>query len=123
MKIRLFKYPLANYNYLAKNRKSQWFIYLLKLNKFIVEFLLPGMKLDKVALAWAFAIFDGLIVFLAMAFSLLTGRVSDAMTRVAALHGVSYSWVGALAMAVEHAVVGFALGWFFAWVYNSFVRE
>jgi len=81
------------------------------------------MKFDKIALAWAFAIFDALIVFLVMAFSLLTGRASDILTRAAALHWVSYSWTGALVMAIEHAVIGFILGWFFAWVYNLFVRE
>ena len=81
------------------------------------------MQLDKIAMGWAFAILDGLGIFFAMAFSLLTNRVSFIMSRAAALHWATYSWTGALVMAIEHVVVGFILGWFFAWVYNSFVRE
>jgi len=81
------------------------------------------MQLDKIALAWAVAIFDGVAVFLMMAFSLLTGRVSFVLSRVASLHWTSYSWTGALVMAIEHIVVGFILGWVFAWLYNLFVKE
>ena len=81
------------------------------------------MKLDKIAMGWAFAIFDGAGVFLMMAFSLLTGRVSFIMSRAAALHGASYSWAGALVMAIEYVVAGFILGWLFAWLYNLFIRE
>lgn len=88
-----------------------------------ITFFQNHMKFDKLAMAWAFAIFNCLVVFLVMAFSLLTGRASDILTRAAALHWASYSWVGALTMAVEQAVVGFILGWFFAWAYNSFARE
>ncbi|OGZ41557.1 MAG: hypothetical protein A3B04_01220 [Candidatus Portnoybacteria bacterium RIFCSPLOWO2_02_FULL_39_11] len=81
------------------------------------------MQLDKMAMGWAVAIFDGAGVFLAMSFSLLTGRVSYVMSRAAALHWSSYSWVGALVMAIEHIAVGFILGWLFAWLYNLFVKE
>lgn len=81
------------------------------------------MKLDKMAMAWAVAIFDGAFVFLAMLFSLLTGRASDIMARFSSLHLASYSWAGSAVMAIEQAVVGFALGWLFAWAYNSFARE
>ena len=81
------------------------------------------MQLDKIALAWAVAIFDGAAVFLMMTFSLLTGRVSYVMSRAAALHWASYSWVGALVMAIEHVIGGFILGWIFAWFYNLFVKE
>ena len=81
------------------------------------------MQLDKIALAWAAAIFGGAGAFLIMAFSLLTGRVSFVMSRVAALHWASYSWTGALVMAIEHVIFGFILGWVFAWLYNLFIKE
>jgi len=80
------------------------------------------MKLNALALAYASAIFCGLWVFLAMAFSLLTGRASDLMARAAALHWASYSWSGAILMLAEHAIAGFVLGWIFAWLYNKFAK-
>ncbi len=81
------------------------------------------MKLNELAFAYASGIFGGVWVFLMMAFSLLTGRVSDLMARAAALHWASYSWGGALLMLAEHAVAWFILGWLFAWLYNLFVKD
>ena len=81
------------------------------------------MKLNKLAFAYAVAIFDGALVFIAMAYSLLFGKASAIMVRVAAIHFAPYSFVGAILMLIEHAVAGFILGWIFAWLYNSFVKE
>jgi len=81
------------------------------------------MKLNKLALAYATAIFDGGLVFLAMIYFLLSGKASVAMTRVAAIHFAPYSFLGAILMLVEHAIAGFILGWIFAWLYNSFIKE
>ena len=81
------------------------------------------MKWNELAYAYASAIFGGVFVFLMMAYSLLTGRVSDIMTRTASLHWAPYSWGGALLMLVEHAIAWFILGWVFAWLYNLFIKE
>jgi len=80
------------------------------------------MKLDQKALAWALAIFAGAWAFLAMGYSLLTGRASDILTRAAALHFASYSWGGAILMLIEHFIGGLIIGWLFAWVYNKFAK-
>ncbi len=80
------------------------------------------MKLNALALGYASAIFCGVWVFLVMAYSLLTGKVSDFMTRAATLHWASYSWGGAILMLVEHAIAGFILGWIFAWLYDKFAK-
>jgi len=81
------------------------------------------MKLNKLAFAYAVAIFDGALVFLAMVYSLLFGKASAIMVRVAAIHFAPYSFIGTILMLIEHAVAGFILGWIFAWLYNSFVKE
>ena len=81
------------------------------------------MKLDKLALALATAIFDGVGVFLVMAYSLLTGKASAVLTRFAAFHFAPYSWLGAILLLVEYAVVSFILAWIFAWLYNIFVKK
>jgi hypothetical protein len=81
------------------------------------------MKLNKLALAYAVAIFDGALVFITMVYSLLFGKASVAMARVAAIHFAPYSFLGAILMLVEHAIAGFILGWVFAWLYNKFVKE
>jgi hypothetical protein len=81
------------------------------------------MKLNKSAFAYTVAIFDGALVFLAIAYSLLFGKASAVMARVAAIHFAPYSFLGAILMLVEHAVAGYILGWIFAWLYNSFVKE
>ena len=81
------------------------------------------MKLNKLALAYTLAIFNGVIAFLMMAYSLLTGKASDFLTRAAALHWASYSWGGAILVLIEEAICGFIVGWLFAWVYNKFVKE
>jgi len=81
------------------------------------------MKLNKLALAYATAIFDGGLVFLAMVYFLLSGKASVAMARVAAVNFAPYSFWGAILMLIEHAVAGFILGWVFAWLYNKFVKE
>ncbi len=80
------------------------------------------MKLNALALAYASAIFGGVWTFLMMAFSLLTGKASDFMARMAALHLASYSWGGAIVMTIEGVVAGFILGWIFAWLYNKFAK-
>jgi len=80
------------------------------------------MKLNSLALAYASAIFCGVWTFLVMAFSLLTGKASDFLTRAAELHLASYSWGGAVVMLVEHAIAGFILAWIFAWLYNKFAK-
>lgn len=81
------------------------------------------MKLNKLAFAYAIAIFDGALVFLAMAYSLLFGKASVAMARVAAIHFAPYSFLGAILMLIEHAIAGFIIGWVFVWLYNSFIKE
>lgn len=81
------------------------------------------MKLNKSAFAYAVAIFDGALVFIAMAYSLLLGKANAIMVRVAAIHFAPYSFVGAILMLIEHAIAGFILGWVFAWLYNKFVKE
>jgi len=81
------------------------------------------MKLNKLAFGYATAIFSGALTFLVMAYSLLTGVAKDFISRCAAVHWVSYSWSGAVLMTVEYLIVGFVLGWLFAWLYNQFVKE
>jgi hypothetical protein len=81
------------------------------------------MKLNKLAFGYAIAIFDGGLIFVAMIYSLLFGKASAIMARVAAIHFAPYSFWGAIFMLVEHAIAGFILGWVFAWLYNKFVKE
>lgn len=81
------------------------------------------MKLHQLAFAYTVAIFDGLAVFLIMAYSLLLNKANVAIARVATLHWANYSWSGAILMLIEHLICGFILGWLFAWVYNRFVKE
>jgi len=81
------------------------------------------MKLNKLALAYATAIFDGGLIFLTMMYFLLSGKASVSMARVAAIHFAPYSFLGAILMLVEHAIAGFILAWIFAWLYNSFIKE
>ncbi len=80
------------------------------------------MKLNQKAFAWALAIFSSIGVFLIMSFSLLSGRASNIVARAAALHFASYSWNGAILLAVEYFILGVIIGWLFAWVYNKFVK-
>ncbi len=80
------------------------------------------MKLHILAFAYACAIFNGVLVFLFLACSLLTGVAHDLAARYVALHLVTYSWLGAILMLVEYALIGFILGWLFAFVYNKFVK-
>jgi len=81
------------------------------------------MKLHLLAFAYTCAIFNGLSAFVIMAYSLITGAAKDLLTRFAALHWVTYSWLGAILILIEYALIGFILGWLFAFIYNKFVKE
>lgn len=81
------------------------------------------MKLHKLAFAYTVAIFDGLGIFFIMAYSLIFHKADVALARFAALHWANYSLSGAILMLIEHVILGFVLGWLFAWLYNKFVKE
>jgi len=80
-------------------------------------------ELNKKALGLAAGVFSGTGWFLAMTFSLLTGVGEITVTTLASFHPFfTYSWTGMLIIVVEHLIVGFLLGWAFAWLYNRFVK-
>lgn len=82
------------------------------------------MKLNPRALGYALAIVSGVGWFLVHAFSLLTGVGKLTVTTIGAYHPLfSYTWGGALVVAIENFICGFVVGWVLAWVYNKYLRE
>jgi len=77
------------------------------------------MKLSKKAFGVSLGFTCGATAFILMLASLWTGFAKDLLMLFGPLHpGFSYSYTGAIWMAVAHFVMGYIFGWVMAWVYN-----
>lgn len=78
------------------------------------------MQLNPKALGLTFGLLAGGAWLVLMALSLTTGVLDQTVQAVGGLHpGFSYTWNGALWIAVMHLVGGFVGGWVVASVYNK----
>lgn len=78
------------------------------------------MQLNPKALGLALGLLSGGAWLVLMALSLTTGVLDQTVQAVGGLHpGFSYTWSGALWLAVMHFVGGFVGGWLAAVVYNK----
>jgi len=82
------------------------------------------MQLNNKAFAWTVSLFSGVLWFLMMTGSLLTGLGVRTVTGLGSLHPFfSYSWLGMILIVIEHLVGGFIFGWIFAWLYNKMLKR
>lgn len=80
--------------------------------------------LNKKAFGTAVALFNALFWLVAMFFSLITGIGEITLTTIGSFFPFfEYSWLGTVIIVLEHIVLGFIGGWFFAWLYNKFHRS
>ncbi len=78
------------------------------------------MQLNSKALGLTLGLLAGGVWLVLMAVSLSTGVLDQTVRAVGGLHpGFSYSWGGAVWMAVMHLAGGFIWGWTIATVYNK----
>lgn len=81
------------------------------------------MKLSKKAFGISLGFTCGAAVFVFMLVSLWTSYAQDLLMLVGPLHpGFSYSYTGAIWMAVLHFIMGYIFGWIIAWVYNRVAK-
>jgi ABC-type spermidine/putrescine transport system permease subunit I len=77
------------------------------------------MLLKAKAFALASGVFGGVLAFLFMTVSLMTGYAEDLIMKWGPLHpGFSYSYFGAVWMGILYFVVCYVGGYIFAWFYN-----
>lgn len=77
--------------------------------------------LNSKALGLTAGVLGGLFWLVAIPVSMWTGFLDQTLQGIGALHPrFSYTYGGAVWMAVMHLVGGFAGGYIFAWVYNKF---
>lgn len=78
------------------------------------------MQLNSKALSLTLGLLSGGAWLVVMALSLTTGVLDQTVQAVGGLHpGFSYTWSGALWIAVMHLVGGSVAGWAVATVYNK----
>ena len=78
------------------------------------------MQLKPKALGLTIGLLSGAWWLVMMAISLTTGFGARTLSTFGSYHPwFSYSWGGALWMAVLHLIVGFVSGWIFASLYNK----
>lgn len=81
------------------------------------------MQLNSKALGLTIGTLAGGWWLVVMTLSLTTGVLDQTLQVVGGLHpGFSYTWNGALWMAVMHLAGGFVGGWLFAEVYNRYSK-
>lgn len=79
--------------------------------------------LNPKALGLTAGLVGGLGWLVVMGVSLTTGSLDQTVMGWGALHpGFTYSWGGAVWMAVMHLVAGFVGGYVFGWVYNKLAK-
>lgn len=81
------------------------------------------MSLNSKALGLALGTVAALVWLAMMGFSLLTGVGDETIRTLGSYHPFfSYTFLGLIAMIIEHFVGGFILGWLFGKFYHHFAK-
>lgn len=81
------------------------------------------MTLNSRALGCTVEIFAGGAWLLGMSLSLLVGWAKTTVIIIGSFHPFfSYSWSGAVIIALQHLISGFAVGYVFAVLYNKLLQ-